>query len=58
MFRRWFELQGKMPLKVDRALGHIDRFVEIIFGVTIDDLDTQKVITTTTCSSGCAGSSC
>src|SRR6195952_1786713 len=44
MFQRWFELQGKMPLKVDRALGHIDRFVEIIFGVTIDDLDTQKVI--------------
>ena len=44
MFRRWFELQGKMPLKVDRALGHIDRFVEIIFGVTIDELDTQKVI--------------
>ncbi|MBS0479901.1 MAG: ferritin-like domain-containing protein [Proteobacteria bacterium] len=44
MFRRWFELQGKMPLKVDRALGHIDRFVEIIFGVTIDNLDTQKVI--------------
>jgi hypothetical protein len=44
MFRRWFELQGKMPLKVDRALGHIDRFVEIVFGVTIDDLDTQKVI--------------
>lgn len=44
MFRRWFELQGKMPLQVDRALGHIDRFVEIIFGVTIDDLDTQQVI--------------
>lgn len=44
MFRRWFELQGKMPLQVDRALGHIDRFVEIIFGHTIDELDTQKVI--------------
>ena len=44
MFRRWFELQGRMPLKVDRALGHIDRFVEIIFGVTIDELDTQRVI--------------
>lgn len=44
MFRRWFELQGKMPLKVDRALGHIDRFVEIIFRQTIDELDTQKVI--------------
>ena len=44
MFRRWFELNGKMPLKVDRALGHIDRFVEIIFGHTIDELDTQAVI--------------
>lgn len=44
MFRRWFELQGKMPLKVDRALGHIDRFVEIIFRQTIDELDTQQVI--------------
>ena len=31
MFRRWFELQGKMPLKVDRTCGHIDRFVEIMF---------------------------
>jgi hypothetical protein len=44
MFRRWFELQGKMPLKVDRALGHIDRFVEIVFRQTIDELDTQQVI--------------
>lgn len=44
MFRRWFELRGAMPLSVDRACGHIDRFVEIVFGVTIDDLDTQAVI--------------
>ncbi|MBN8807066.1 MAG: ferritin-like domain-containing protein [Sphingomonas sp.] len=44
MFRRWFELQGKMPLQVDRALGHIDRFVEIVFRQTIDELDTQQVI--------------
>lgn len=44
MFRRWFQLQGRMPLKVDRSLGHIDRFVEIVFGHTIDDLDTQAVI--------------
>jgi len=43
MFRRWFELHGTMPLRVDRALGHIDRFVEIVFGRTIDDLDTQAV---------------
>jgi hypothetical protein len=44
MFRRWFELQGKMPLKVDRTCGHIDRFVEIMFRRTIDDLDTRAII--------------
>lgn len=44
MFKRWFELQGKMPLKVDRTCGHIDRFVEIIFRTTIDNLDTQAII--------------
>jgi hypothetical protein len=43
MFRRWFERQGKMPLMVDRTCGHIDRFVEIMFGRRIDDLDTRKV---------------
>lgn len=44
MFKRWFELRGAMPLLVDRACGHIDRFVEIVFGSTIDDLDTMAVI--------------
>lgn len=44
MFRRWFERRGEMPILVDRTCGHIDRFVEIMFGSTIDDLDTQAVI--------------
>jgi hypothetical protein len=44
MFRRWFELRGIMPLQVDRTCGHIDRFVEIMFGKRIDDLDTQAII--------------
>ncbi len=44
MFKRWFELQGKMPLGVDRTCGHIDRFVEIMFRRGIDDLDTEAVI--------------
>src|ERR1044071_10001739 len=44
MFKRWFELQGKMPLKVDRTCGHIDRFIEIMFGRRIDELDTETVI--------------
>lgn len=44
MFKRWFELQGKMPLNVSRTCGHIDRFVEIIFRTSIDDLDTNAII--------------
>ena len=44
MFRRWFERRGEMPLAVDRTCGHIDRFIEIMFGSTIDALDTQAVI--------------
>jgi len=44
MFKRWFELQGKMPLGVDRTCGHIDRFVEIMFRRGIDELDTERVI--------------
>jgi len=44
MFRRWFERQGKMPLSVDRACGHIDRFVGIMFRTTIDKLDHRAVV--------------
>ena len=44
MFRRWFERQRMMPLAVDRAFGHIDRFVEIMFGRSIDRLDTRAVM--------------
>jgi rubrerythrin len=44
MFRRWFERRGVMPLALDRTFGHIDRFVEIMFGTSIDRLDTQAVI--------------
>ena len=44
MFRRWFERRGIMPLELDRKFGHIDRFVEIMFGRTIDRLDTRAVI--------------
>jgi len=44
MFRRWFEKRGQMPLSVDRMCGHIDRFVEIMFHSTIDNLDTHSII--------------
>jgi hypothetical protein len=45
MFRRWFERRGTMPLALDRTFGHIDRFIEIMFGRQIDKLDTEQVIT-------------
>jgi hypothetical protein len=44
MFRRWFELRGTMPLKVDRTCGHIDHFIETVFGCTIDELDTAAIV--------------
>ena len=44
MFRRWFERRGTMPLAVDRTCGHIDRFVGIMFGKHIDDLDPMLII--------------
>lgn len=44
MFRRWFERRGVMPFEVDRAFGHIDRFVEIMFGTSVAGLDTRAVV--------------
>ena len=44
MFRRWFELRGVMPLSVNRSFGHIDRFVEIMFGRHIANLDTRSIV--------------
>ena len=44
MFRRWFERRGVMPFALDRAYGHIDRFVDIMFGSTIDNLDKMQVV--------------
>jgi rubrerythrin len=44
MFRRWFELRGTMPLAVDRSFGHIDRFIEIMFRRSIEQLDTQAIV--------------
>ena len=44
MFQRWFERRGCMPYAIDRTCGHIDRFVELLFGSRIDDLDPLAVI--------------
>ncbi len=44
MFKRWFELQGRKPMALDRHFGHIDRFIEIMFRRTIDRLDTREIV--------------
>ena len=44
MFKRWFERRGTMPLSVDRSCGHIDHFIQWVFGCKIDELDTANVI--------------
>lgn len=44
MFKRWFQLRGTMPLKVDRTCGHIDHFIESAFGCSIEDLDTTAIV--------------
>ena len=46
MFRRWFERQGRMPLVVDRGVGHIDRFIQWVFRCSIDELDTARIVGT------------
>ncbi|MEA3065529.1 MAG: hypothetical protein QOJ27_1981 [Sphingomonadales bacterium] len=44
MFRRYFEDMGRMPYRVDKTCGHIDRLIRLTFGCDIDDLDTDEVI--------------
>ena len=44
MFKRWFEKRGRMPIFVDRTCGHIDRFVELLFGTRIDELDNETFV--------------
>lgn len=46
MFKRWFERRGHMPLAVDSACGHIDRFIQWMFGCPIDALDTDRIVAT------------
>lgn len=43
MFRRYFEQRGAMPFAVDKSCGHIDRFIRLVFGCDIDDLDTAAI---------------
>lgn len=44
MFKEWFARQGRMPLATGRSYGHIDRFIRMAFGCTIDELEVPRVV--------------
>ena len=44
MFRRYFETRGEMPFVVDKTCGHIDRLIQMTFGTTIDEMDTDMIV--------------
>ncbi|MBT2185516.1 ferritin-like domain-containing protein [Sphingobium sp. H33] len=44
MFKRYYELEGRMPLAIGRTCGHIDHFISIMFGKPIDALDTDAIV--------------
>lgn len=44
MFKHYFEAEGRMPFLVDRTCGYIDRFVAIIFGRALEELDEPQLL--------------
>ena len=44
MFKHFFESQGRMPLAVDRTCGYIDRFIGLIFGRSLEELDAKDIL--------------
>jgi hypothetical protein len=44
MFKQWFVRQGRMPLATGRSYGHIDRFIGMVFGCSIDELEVARVV--------------
>lgn len=44
MFKSYFEAQAAMPLAVDRTYGYIDRFVLLVFGRSLEDLDEASIL--------------
>lgn len=45
LFRKYFQNQGMMPLKVDATFGYVDKFIRLIFRRSLDDLDQATILT-------------
>ena len=44
LFRRYFQNEGRMPLRVDVTFGYVDQFIRLIFRRAIRDLDTAAIL--------------
>lgn len=44
LFKHYFQSVHRMPFVVDRAGGYVDRFVRILFHHSIDELNTEEIV--------------
>jgi hypothetical protein len=44
LFRRYFQNEGKMPLRVDATFGYVDQFIRLIFRKPLDRLDPAAIL--------------
>jgi hypothetical protein len=44
LFRRYFQNEGRMPLRVDATFGYVDQFIRLIFRRPIDRLDQAEIL--------------
>ena len=44
LFRRYFQNEGRMPLRVDSTFGYVDQFIQLIFRRPLDRLDPAAIL--------------
>ena len=44
LFRRFFQNQGLMPIRVDSTFGYVDQFIRLIFRRPLDRIDPQAIL--------------
>jgi hypothetical protein len=44
LFRKYFQGQGKMPLRVDATFGYVDQFIKLIFRRRLPELDQGTIL--------------
>ena len=44
LFRKYFQKEGRMPLRVDSTFGYVDQFIRLIFRRPLDRLDQDAIL--------------